>query len=517
MADAEVAIIIKATDKASAVLKGVNKSIGSFKTNISELGKSVPGLGNAMNLLTNPITLVGGGIAAIASGMGEAVKKANDYALSMGDLSKVWGTSVEEASKLVQVADDVRISQESMSAAMRIAMRQGVEPTIAGIKDAAKTYQNFTNTQERATWAAKTFGRNWTEVARLLELTPEQIDDSTAAAEKFGLVIGQDNVEAAKQYYAALDNLNDAQEGLAISVGSKLIPVWTKVIETFNEGTTAGFEIGEELVTLGDLIFQRLMPNLAKLTDEVYNVTSNMSAGMGDIKAYEAGIIKVGEAADGAEQANNNLSLAIGGVTKAALGKTILDDLTLALNENGISAGEFEARAYGVMTSMLGMTGAEAEAVIELTYLNQAQGEGAEAALNHAAAVETLSDKLYGLDGKTFHSSLIIDVQQRGGGVNIQGGQITTPGTTPRTAPRSTTPNIRGGQISNARGADYTVPMGYSGERWNLGTASSGETVKITPAGQTSNADLIAAIKSNRLDESRLVRLLRDQMAKAYA
>jgi hypothetical protein len=36
-------------------------------------------------------------------------------------------------------------------------------------------------------------------------------------------------------------------------------------------------------------------------------------------------------------------------------------------------------------------------------------------------------------------------------------------------------------KTANARGADYIVPPGYSGERWNIGTASSGERVTITP------------------------------------
>jgi hypothetical protein len=379
MPDANLRIVLTAVDKTGGALK-------NFKSSVSDLTKAVPGLGSAMSLLGNPITLAAAGITGIAAEMGKAIGKAEDYALSIGDLAKVWGTSVEEASKLVQVADDVRVSQEQLANSMKIAMKQGVEPTIAGLQEAAKTYQSFTNTQDRATWAAKTFGKNWTAVARLLELTPEQFNASVKSAEKFGLVIGQDDVEAAKRYHDALDNMTDAGEGLEIQLGTRLLPVAAKVVETFNEGTNAGFEIGEELGTLASLIEKKLVPNFVRLSSEELKVTSNMSAGMGDIKAYEAGLTAVDAAAEESAKSNTRVAMSITEVSKTSAAKTALDLLTQAYKDGTIAQDVYNNKTSDIMRNWLGMPSSQVTASIAMQNITQDMNSGKISALEAANA-----------------------------------------------------------------------------------------------------------------------------------
>ena len=85
-----------------------------------------------------------------------------------------------------------------------------------------------------------------------------------------------------------------------------------------------------------------------------------------------------------------------------------------------------------------------------------------------------ISSKLNGMNGKTFTTTLSINVRESGGGVNIQGGQFTTTG--------------RGGNYTGrepedsewARGANFTIPPGYQ-ENYPIGYGSSGEQVIVLP------------------------------------
>jgi hypothetical protein len=494
MADATVNIIIKATDRASGAL-------GKFKSGIAELGKSVPGLGAAMNLLGNPITLVAGGIATVAAEMGQAVVKAQEYALSMGDLAKVWGTSVEEASKLVQVADDVRISQDALAASMRIAMKQGVEPTIAGIKEAAQTYQSFTSTQERAAWAAKTFGRNWTEVARLLELTPDQIDASTKAAEKFGLVIGRDNVEAAKKLFAAMDDLEDAQEGLTLQAGTKLIPIWTEVIKTFNKGTTAGFEIADELGTIADLILHRLYPNLMLLVEGAGSWVETIDSSQGSMDGYIQRLDTLATSADDAAEANNRIALSITEISKTSAAKTAMDILTAAFKDGSIDGDVYAVKMSDIMRNWLDMPMAQVTASIALQTIAQDLASGKINALEASSAILGVGAAADAIDGK--HSTVTVDYV-----TNYTSSGAPLPGN-----PKAPTRPRRalGGPVS--AGQEYLI--GERGPEMFIPSQNGRIIPNVTNNyGSNNNADLIAAIRNNRIDYYQLARVVRDQLEK---
>jgi hypothetical protein len=259
---------------------------------------------------------------------------------------------------------------------MKFAMKAGIEPTIAGIKSAAQTYQSFTSTQERATWAAKTFGKQWTEVARLLELTPDQIDASTKAAEKFGLVIGKDNVEAAKKLFAAMDDLEDAQEGLTLQAGTKLIPIWTKVIETFNKGTVAGFEIAEELLTISDLILHRLYPNLMLLVEGAGSWVETIDSSQGSMDGY---IQRLDEVAEG-----------MGEIATAE------DIVKKAAEEAAIAQGKLKDKLSDLQSYIAGPLRSEAQSYLE----DQANINGK--MTETGAKIDEVKGKIDELEGKSY-------------------------------------------------------------------------------------------------------------------
>jgi hypothetical protein len=124
MPDANLNIIVTAVDRASAVLNKSTTAFGKWKGQIADVAKAIPGVGNALVLLTNPLTLATAGIAGIGKVLRDSVKETYDYALQVDDLSRKLGTNTEEASKLIQIGDDLRVSVGTLETSFRYALKR---------------------------------------------------------------------------------------------------------------------------------------------------------------------------------------------------------------------------------------------------------------------------------------------------------------------------------------------------------------------------------------------------------
>jgi len=89
-----------------------------------------------------------------------------------------------------------------------------------------------------------------------------------------------------------------------------------------------------------------------------------------------------------------------------------------------------------------------------------------------------IASSLNSINGKTFTANVQVNTNYHGNPV-IQGSQF-TPAAAPATSADTARTSARTA-TGHAKGAAYVVPPGYSNERWNVGTASSGETVLIIP------------------------------------
>jgi antitoxin component HigA of HigAB toxin-antitoxin module len=85
-------------------------------------------------------------------------------------LGRTIGATPEEASKLIQAADDVQISYETLTTALEAAIRKGVEPTIEGLGGLADQYNAIQDPIERTKFLMDNFGRSGADLAPLMEL-----------------------------------------------------------------------------------------------------------------------------------------------------------------------------------------------------------------------------------------------------------------------------------------------------------------------------------------------------------
>src|SRR5574340_809371 len=145
----------------------------------------------------------------------ETISATNDLTRQIDEMSQVLGISMKEASGLRIALDSLGISSESyQSMALRLSMQlrsnqQRLEELGLSINDASGKHKSMQEIMQdgvklllqykegfdRNVVAMELFGRTAESVSDLIRLNDEVTKEGQAAAEKYGLVVGTQNVE----------------------------------------------------------------------------------------------------------------------------------------------------------------------------------------------------------------------------------------------------------------------------------------------------------------------------------
>jgi len=183
--------------------------------------------------------IVAGAVTAVAAAVNKMVDETVQYGQAVTDLSRATEMSAEDSSRLIQAADDAFVSQESLTTALKVAVRQGFLPTIENVKILADQYNALSDPMARNALLIKTFGRNGLEMGKLLEMGSEGIQKAADASDRLGLTLSGDNLKAIKAYKQQIDELNDQWAGLKTSVGLVAIPILLKLTSVTDGQTKA--------------------------------------------------------------------------------------------------------------------------------------------------------------------------------------------------------------------------------------------------------------------------------------
>ena len=262
-------------------------SIRKLKTEVQSadgvMGKLKAGAGGLGGMLKDNMgaAAMAAGAALVAFGK-QSVDAFNDAALAAGKFSDTTAISVEDASKWIAVADDFGISADSIQGSM-VRMSKaigtnadalkgyGVEVARAddGTVDANQTFINAVTTigkikdpTERAAAAQKTFGKSYSEVSRLMSMDAKDLKaalDSTSDSQ----IIDDSELDKARDYQRAMDDLGDIIVDLKMEFGEALVPAIVqaadalKTISDFADMATGGGGLGK-LYEWADKIFNPL-------------------------------------------------------------------------------------------------------------------------------------------------------------------------------------------------------------------------------------------------------------------
>lgn len=239
-------------DKATSQLKGFRQAVGEAEGATGKFKAGVKSVGQSLSSFLQSPAAVASVSAAAAAAVGKLVLAAKDLGLAVGELRDRTGLNTEEASRWLEVTNDLGMSSDSLAAVLK-KMSQSMDPatfkefgieiarTDTGATDISATFLNvidrlnrIQDPAERARVAAKLLGKSWQDAAELISMGASEVEARLTAVGD-AKVLNDGDVKAARVLRDNLDDLADAGEGVAQTLGQTLLPVLSKQLELFNK------------------------------------------------------------------------------------------------------------------------------------------------------------------------------------------------------------------------------------------------------------------------------------------
>lgn len=267
MASGERQLLVKILGNA----EGAKKAMG-------ETGDSAGGLSDHMKHLGEAVA---GAVAvgAVVEFGKKCVEKFSEVAQETRQLQIVTGDTAEHMSALKFAADESGVGFTELKDALlkmskaAFAAKDGGASLGLSFKDAnghmrdsndilmqvADKFHNMPDGVEKSAEAAKLFGRSvGPDFIAMLDKGRAGIGDLQVEAKKFGLVIGQDGVDAAQKNVEAHRKMHAAWEGLQVMIGEKLMPVVSQITTWFAEKLPGALAWVKEKIAQLNPLFQEL-------------------------------------------------------------------------------------------------------------------------------------------------------------------------------------------------------------------------------------------------------------------
>jgi len=518
----------------------VIRSIDQTKGSLTKVSKETNTLAGSLKAVATNAAVVTAAIAIATQSYDKLITQTQKYNQEVLDMMISTKETAEETSKLIQVVDDTGVSYETLKNAMKLAIKNGVEPNIEGIASLADEYNNLKDPVKQGQLLMDKFGKSGLEMGRVMVLGGDALRKMSSEMSG-GLVLTQENIDASEEYRKNVDELSDSWQGFTVRIGNEVLPALNDMIDAMQRqdgdikngiittgrfGTQAGnaAKSAEILASktdsatesyiayakaMGLVIEQDFAAEIIAQEDAMKNLSEanqNFLSGMQNIQsAEESYSSKTKSLTEERIQLEQDRAIAIAQGWWVSSEK--VKDYDAALEENKQKVLDNEAehkRANSEILLGLAERKFMQDGVLDDKEFNWLLDKGVAWGVYSATAIEEMKkaeDEIAiltnGLNGLPTAKDIRINVI-------TSGGAILDLANSPVQAPRGT------GRNSHASGGDFLIPMSYGNEGFRMGngdTASGGERVSITPRGGNPNADVIAAIERNRVSEERLVQL----------
>ena len=250
------------TDFNSKGLQDAQNAFSNFRTKITEadgvMGKMKAGFGAALDTMkanaTEFATVAGLAIAKFAF---DATKDFQNLAIEVGKFSDATGASLDEASRILEVAGDVDISSTVIEKAflkMNIAAGKGEEKFNKfgiemakfedGTYDPTGTFVNVVEAldkirdpADKARVGTELLGKGWKDLTELITMGGPGLARALASVSD-AKIIDQEDLDAARKLRDAIDTLKDRFGDLANTVGNFLLPKLAAFVDYANDFIT---------------------------------------------------------------------------------------------------------------------------------------------------------------------------------------------------------------------------------------------------------------------------------------
>ncbi len=218
------------------------KAVGTAAEGVKgKLAETEGAFGKLKGSASNALAGIGISTGVLAAGAGAAIggfvaKSISDFqnlALSAKNFSTVTGTTVQDASRWIEVASDLGVQTDTVQGAMQRLNREadqgklakfGIDATNANDRliQSVQYLASIKDETQRSQAAFEMFGKSSASLAPLVTAAAElkgRMDDVSGAK-----IISDKNVADAKQFRDDLDRVTDAVDNLVLSAGKIALP-----------------------------------------------------------------------------------------------------------------------------------------------------------------------------------------------------------------------------------------------------------------------------------------------------
>lgn len=211
-----------------------------------------------------------GGVILAGAGFKEAIDTSVNLTKEATSLAKALGISTTEASVLNIALGDIYQSKDALIAAnTRLVKTLGDNEeafTKLGVKtrdqngeyrnsldimlDVNKRLMDFKEGTDRNIEGMKIYGKQWGEVAGLLKLNAELMEESRKKAAALNMAVGEENVRSTAQYRAAMNDVDDVLTAVKKTIGDAVMPIFTDLGNMFADTGPQQVNIMRKAVSL---------------------------------------------------------------------------------------------------------------------------------------------------------------------------------------------------------------------------------------------------------------------------
>ena len=236
-------------------IKEAQRQFGKFKADIAAadgaMGKFKAGSKAAFDgVKANAATFAVAAGAALGKFALKAIGDFQDLALSAGKFADATGLAVEEASRFIEVGDDIGIEAGTIESSIgKMNKVLGNSPklfdelsieiarTETGATDVNETFLNvidrlkgIKDPAEKAKVAAQLLGKGWQSMAELIEMGSDSLRSSLDSVSD-SKVIDEKELRKAREFRDSMDDLKGKFEDITLAVGEYLLPVVQNLLD----------------------------------------------------------------------------------------------------------------------------------------------------------------------------------------------------------------------------------------------------------------------------------------------
>ena len=283
-------------DEASKGLDRVEKQGQKLQKGFDRVGAATTKAGKTMS------KYVTGPLAALGTATVGLVTKTANHADRLLDLADITGMSTDTIQEWQYVAGQAGVSTEFATRALeRMTKRlpniaKGSGPAAEAIEAMGINLDDFLamsneerfdllvnklaaieDESDRNAKASAIFGRAWEDLAPVLGMGADEIENLRGEAHELGVVIGNEALQEANKYRQEMEKVKTALMGAAFEIGSKLAPILTThLIPAVQEATPLFVKLVEKVADLVEWFV-----NLSPETQRFIGIAGGLAAVLG--------------------------------------------------------------------------------------------------------------------------------------------------------------------------------------------------------------------------------------------